>query len=96
MLLKNLRDATISNFCDICRTMFKIGNYRCCVMNIFLRKKRNDFYTLLLKGSLVEVSFGVLSVIVWCDCGARLMQRAGVEASRSDGIERKTGKVFLG
>lgn len=74
MLLKNLWDANISTFYVVCRTTFKIGNYRCCIMNIFLRKKSNEFYTLLLKGSSVEVSFRVLSVMVWCGCGARLMQ----------------------
>lgn len=41
------------------------------------------------------VSLGVLSVMVWCGCAARLMQCVGVETSRTDGIQRKTGKAFL-
>lgn len=63
-------------------------------MNIFLRKMSNDFYILLLKGSLVEVSLGVLSGMVWPGCGARLMQCAGVEACRSDGVEENRQSLF--
>lgn len=74
---------------------FKIGKYGCCIMNIFLRKIIIlTFTALCYKEAWWTFHVEVSSVIVWCGCGTRPMQYAGVEASGSDGIEENRESLF--
>lgn len=58
------------------------------------KDNNSDFCSLLLEGSLMEVSFEISPVMVWCGYAARPILYAGVEASRSDRIEGNR-EVFL-
>lgn len=58
------------------------------------KDNNSDFCSLLLKRSLMEASFEISPVMVWCGYASRPMLYAGVEASRSDRIEGNRESLF--